>query len=197
MMLMTEVALIDALRLGTPKAYDLLYDRYWKILYQKAYSRVADEDAAKDIVQDVFISVWQKRENLLIRTSLEQFLLGAIKYQVLNHFRSERVKQHVIDLALAKMELFVTDEHDRVSRDVLEAALDNGLYDMPENMKQSFLLRCDNLSIKEIAEKLGLAEQTVSNNLSEAVRRLRQKLSHQHRGEFLIGLSVFLSLVNH
>lgn len=194
---MTEVALIDALRAGVPKAYDLLYDRYWRMLYKKAYSRVLDEDVAKDIVQDVFISVWQKHENLVIQTSLEQFLLGAIKFQVLNYFRSERVKQRVIDLAMAKMELFVANEHDRVSRDVLEAALDNALHDMPENMKQSFLLRCDNMTVKEIAEKLGLAEQTVSNNLSEAVKRLRQKLSRQHQGEFLIGMSLFISLINH
>ncbi|WP_090602361.1 RNA polymerase sigma factor [Parapedobacter koreensis] len=197
MMLMTEEALIDALRTGIPKAYELLYDRYWQMLYKKTYSRVADEDVAKDIVQNVFISVWQKRESLLIRTSLEQFLLGAVKFQVLNHFRSERVKQHVIDQAVAKMEPFTTDDHDRVSRDVLEATLDNALHGMPENMKQSFLLRCDNLSIKEIAEKLGLAEQTVSNNLSEAVQRLKKKVSHQQHGEFLIGLSLFLSLINH
>ncbi|MBK1438891.1 sigma-70 family RNA polymerase sigma factor [Parapedobacter sp. ISTM3] len=196
-MLTTDEALIDALRLGTPEAYSQLYDRYWKMLYKKAYSRVADEDAAKDIVQDIFISLWQKREELLIRTSLDQFLLGAVKLRVLNHFRSERVKQRAIDQALSRMELFVPEEHDRVSRDVLEAALDEALHGMPENMKQSFLLRCDNLSIREIAEKLGLAEQTVSNNLSEAIKRLKQKLSHQHQGEFLIGLSLFLSLIHH
>lgn len=192
---MTESALIDALRSGTPSAYEQLYDQYWKLLYRVAYSRVLDEDAAKDIVQNVLISIWQNRKSLQVLTTLEQFLRGAIKFQTLNHFRSERVKQRVIDLAMARMEVTVEQEHDVLSRDVMEQSLDNALYGMPENMKQSFLLRCENQSIKEIAATLGLAEQTVSNNISEAVRRLRQKLSSQHHGEFMLSLSLFLSLL--
>ncbi|MFC7523194.1 RNA polymerase sigma factor [Parapedobacter sp. GCM10030251] len=194
---MTESALIDALRSGTPDAYEQLYHRYWKLLYKIAYSRVPDEDAAKDIVQNVLISIWQNRKSLRVRTTLEQFLRGAVKLQTLNHFRSERVKQHVIDLAMAQMELVVEPESDPLSRHVLEQSLDIALHGMPENMKQSFLLRCENRSIKEIAEKLGLAEQTVSNHISEAVRRLRQKLTKHHQGELLLGLSLFLSLVHH
>lgn len=194
---MTESALIDALRSGIPDAYEQLYLRYWKMLYKTAYSRVPDEDAAKDIVQNVLISIWQNRKSLRVHATLEQFLRGAVKLQTLNHFRSERVKQHVIDLAMAQMELVVEPESDPLSRHVLEQSLDVALHGMPENMKQSFLLRCENRSIKEIAEKLGLAEQTVSNHISEAVRRLRQKLTKHHQGELLLGLSLFLSLVYH
>lgn len=194
---MTESALIDALRSGIPDAYEQLYLRYWKMLYKTAYSRVPDEDAAKDIVQNVLISIWQNRKSLRVHATLEQFLRGAVKLQTLNHFRSERVKQHVIDLAMAQMELVAEPESDPLSRHVLEQSLDIALHGMPENMKQSFLLRCENRSIKEIAEKLGLAEQTVSNHISEAVRRLRQKLTKHHQGELLLGLSLFLSLVYH
>ena len=193
---MTESNLIDALRSGTPSAYEQLYAQYWKLLYRVAYSRIPDEDAAKDIVQNVLVGIWQNRKSLQVHTTLEQFLRGAIKFQTLNHFRSERVKQRVIDLAMSRMELTVVPEPDGISRDVLEQSLDNALYGLPENMKQSFLLRCENRSIKEIAEKLGLAEQTVSNNITEAVRRLRQKLSNQHHGEFLVSLSLFLSLIH-
>lgn len=190
---MTEVALIHALKTGLSSAYDILYHRYWRMLYKQAYSRVMDEEAAKDIVQNVFISIWQKRESLTVRTSLEQFLQGAVKFQVLNHFRSERVKQRVIDLALAKTALVATEDQDHASREMMEVALDNALQDMPENMKQSFLLRCDNRSIKDIAKMLGLAEQTVSNNLSEVVKRLRQKLAHGQQGGLLIGLLVLIA----
>ncbi len=194
---MTEPHLIDALRSGTPSAYEQLYDQYWELLYRVAYSRTTDEDTAKDIVQNVLVGIWQNRKSLQVQTTLEQFLRGAVKFQTLNHFRSERVKQRVIDLAMSRMELTVEPESDSISRDVLEESLDKALYGMPENMKQAFLLRCENQSIKEIAEKLGLAEQTVSNNISEAVRRLRHKLSDQHHEEFLVGFLIFMSLLHH
>ncbi len=193
---MTEVTFIDQLRAGHPGAYDRLYHSYWKLLYKKAYSRVLDEAAAKDIIQEVFISIWQRRRDLAINTSLEQFLLGAVRLQVLNHFRSEQVKRRALDQAMLHMQAVQEDGSLAVSRAAMEVALDEALQDIPENMKQTFLLRCDNLSIRDIANRLGLAEQTVSNHIGEVVKRMKRKLAQREQpDEFLLSIALFLALV--
>lgn len=195
---MTEVTFIEQLRAGHPGAYDQLYHSYWKLLYKKAYSRVLDEAAAKDIIQEVFISIWQRRRELTINTSLEQFLVGAVRLQVLNYFRSEQVKQRALDRAMQHMQAVYDDGSLAVSRAAMEIALDEALQDIPENMKQSFLLRCDNLSIREIAKRLGLAEQTVSNHIGEVVKRMKRKLAHREQpDEFLMSIALFLALVHY
>lgn len=192
---MTDSALLVLLKEGNPAAYTLLYERYWKILYKRAYGLLVDEEAAKDIVQTLFISIWQKRQHLVIHSGLESFLMGAVKLQVLNYYRAERVKEKVLDRAVARMEFITQSVEELIPHDAVDRSVDMALEGIPENMKQSFLLRRDNHSIKEIAEKLNLAEQTVSNNLTEIVKRLRKTLSNEHTGEYLTGFLFFITLI--
>ncbi len=112
---MTEIQqedLIEQLKKGDPLAFDYLYERYWKMLFSIACRRTDDEETAKDIVQNVFISVWQKRESLELRTNIEYFLLGAVRFQVFKHFRSESVKQRVLQEGIKKMEELASHMHE-------------------------------------------------------------------------------------
>ncbi|MBK1438880.1 sigma-70 family RNA polymerase sigma factor [Parapedobacter sp. ISTM3] len=192
---MTDAALVKSLKQGEPEAYRLLYDRYWKLLYSKALSRVVDEEAAQDIVQHIFISIWDNRENLEIHTTLSGFLQNAVKYQVFNHFRSTRITRRVLDQAAYEVKQILEEADVLQSQEVLEQSLTRALEGMPETIRQTFLLRRDNVSIKEISARLNLAEQTVSNHLTEAIRRLRKKLTNQSiSDEYLFAL--FLLLLN-
>lgn len=189
---MTNAEWITLLQQSGPRAFTLLYQRYWKLMYKHALSRVEDDDVAQDIVQEVFISLWQKRERLIISTSMEALLLGFVKIQVLAYFKQEKVRQRVIDKAIQQLETVMDAEP--ISQTAVDEAIQHALADMPENMRQSFLLRCDNRSIREISEMLGIAEQTVSNNLNEVVRRLRKKMAQETPGEYLTCLSILFSL---
>lgn len=189
---MTNTEWIAALQRGDSRAYTLLYQRYWKSLYKQALSRVEEDQAAQDIVQDVFVSLWRKRERLAISVSMEAFLSGCVKLQVLAYFKKEKVRLRVIEKAMHQMETLLDTE--ALPQAEIDRSLQRALSGMPENMRQSFLLRCDNRSIREIAEILGIAEQTVSNNLNEAVKRLRKKIAHEPPGEYLTCLGVIVSL---
>ena len=68
----SDEELLQLLKNDHPVAFDSVYNRYWKTLYHAAYNRVSDRDAAKDIVQNVFIEIWQKRYTLQITSSLKQ-----------------------------------------------------------------------------------------------------------------------------
>ncbi|TDQ11285.1 RNA polymerase sigma factor [Pedobacter metabolipauper] len=168
--------LVQHLKDGDAAAYDLLYEKYWKKLYIQAVNRIKDEEAAKDIIQSVFINLWERRENINISSSLEQFLSGAVKLQVLNFFRTEKAEGKLMDHTLQKLEAASVSIHELSDYLDLEHLIDAEVKKLPENMRHAYLLRHELLSTSEIAQKLNLAEQTVSNHISEAMRRIRMRV---------------------
>ncbi|QEM13608.1 RNA polymerase sigma factor [Mucilaginibacter rubeus] len=177
--------LLEMLRDDNITAFDVLFNRYWKSLFIAARTRLGDDEAAKDIVQNLLIDVWQKRGELQVNTSLEQFLFGAVKRKVLNHFRSEAIRQNAMENALSRINDIIYKEENLVSYFNLEKIVSEEVEDMPVNMKRAFLLRSDSYSVKEIAENLNLAEQTVSNNITEALKRLKRRLKVEYPDRYI------------
>lgn len=174
-----ETELLSSLQLGDSKAYSLLYELYWERLYTQAFKRVQDEDAAKDLVQNVFINIWQRRETLQLTSELSHFLHAAVKFQVFSYFRSAKVKEKVMDLAVSRFEATASmDELEGYFE--LEKLIAQEVALLPDKMKEAYLLKAAKHSTSEIAEKLNLKEQTVSNHLSEALRRIRMKLGNKY-----------------
>lgn len=172
-----NATLLDQLRTGDTNAFTVLFQTYWRFLYTVAYRRVQDEDLAQDIVQEVFIQVWDKREKLSIEPAyLEYYLLKAIKNRIINHYTSQRIKAGVLEQAMHLM-TGMDDASYQPSRYLeLDRILDEEMEKLPETMRKAFLMRNDHHSIRTIAERLNLAEQTVKNNLTEATHRLRGSL---------------------
>lgn len=171
--------IVRLLKLGDTSAYDLLYERYWKKLYVHVSNRIRDEEASKDIVQNVFINIWERKETLVIHTSLEQFLMGSAKFQVLNYFRSEKAEGQVLDYTLRKFDEASVSIHELSDYLDLEKLIEVEIEQLPEKMRHAYLLKHAHHSTSEIAEKLNLAEQTVSNHISEAMRRIRKRLGEK------------------
>lgn len=170
--------------------FNRLYLRHWEKLYSIAWNRTKDEAVAKDIVQEVFISFWERRKQIVIRTSVGQYLTGVLKNRLIDYFQSEQVKSRVLDYVLQHMGNII-QESDSSSYLEVEEAFDDELNKMPENMRKSLLLRLENHSVAEIAKQLNLAEQTVNNLHSEASKRLRKKMLHRLRGA-AVPMTIFL-----
>ncbi|AYL97894.1 RNA polymerase sigma factor [Mucilaginibacter celer] len=187
-----DAELLEMLKEDDLNAFDVLFNRYWKSLFIAAKTRLDDEEAAKDIVQTLLIDVWQKRNQLQVNTSLEQFLHGAVKRKVLHHFRSENIRQSAMENALERMGNLIHSEDNLSSYFDLEKIVSEEVEEMPANMKRAFLLRSDSYSVREIAENLNLAEQTVSNNITEALKRLKRRLKMEYPDRYL---NCFICLV--
>ena len=187
--------LLSRLRGGDSRAYTVLFERYWKFLYAVAYRRVQDEHLAQDVVQEVFMAVWDKREKLTIEaTYVEYYLLKAVKNRVINHFASQRIKAGVLEQLMQRMETLAGESYSPSHYLALERFVDEQVARLPDTMRAVFLMRNDHHSIGDIAKKLNLAEQTVKNYLTEASHRLRKSLlTHFSDGE-LAGLAILVLL---
>lgn len=190
-----DATLLVQLRGGSAHAYTTLFERYWKFLYAVAYRRLQDEELAQDIVQEVFMAVWDKREKLTIEPAyLEYYLLKAVKNRVINHFASQRVKAEVLSRVMQRMEQLSESSYAPSRYLELERFLDEQVEQLPGTMRAVFLMRSDHHSIGAIAKKLNIAEQTVKNNLTEASHRLRKSLLKRFSDEEFAGIVVIAAL---
>jgi RNA polymerase sigma-70 factor (family 1) len=171
----TDHHLLSALQKGDEAAFRVLYEKYWADVYTTVYRRIGDEDDAKDIVQNIFMNVWFMRESILAEDSLAPWLKVAARTKSISYFKKKMTELH-------RNFSFHQEQSDSNSPELnfevkeLESVFDREIARMPEIMRNSFLLsRRENKSIREIAAELSLSEQTIKNNISQALARLRKK----------------------
>jgi RNA polymerase sigma factor (sigma-70 family) len=192
----SDFVLLQQIKEGDHAAFDVLFDRYWERLYKAAHARLGDDVIAQDIVQEIFIKLWQRRETLSVNTALENYLHGAVRLSVISHFRSLQVSDLRIQDAMERINL-LEDSIDAIADYIeLEKTLEEAVNNMPEMLKKVYMLRSDNLSVKAIASELGLADQTVKNYIAEATRRLRIVIAEKYPEKHLTYLALLLPLLH-
>lgn len=169
--------LLELLATDDRLAFTELYNRYWDKAFAVAMHRVADEDIAVELVQDIFVSLWQRRSSLQIKNGVATYLSAAIKYKVINHLASQyRQEQHLTNIAhLAPQAIDSTN--DWMDAKELGQLLEEAIGQLPPKCKMVFLMsREENKTYAEIADELGISEKTVEAHLSKALGTLRQSL---------------------
>lgn len=170
---LTDQYLIMAMQSGDQKAFEALYERYWPEVYTMIYRRINDKEVAKDIVQDIFVNLWRYRDKIIAEGSLAPLLNVTAKKQAISWYRKQTATKQR-ELLYHEAEVLVAPSTTELETKELQDLLDREIDQMPNNMQQSFRLsRYENKSIKEIAAELSLSEQTVRNNISMALERLR------------------------
>lgn len=161
------------------KAFAVIYDRYWEELYQKAYRRLRDEAGAKDAVQNVFVSLWRRKSEVRIE-NLRAYLHGAVRFQVFR--RVEKSTEFVAfsePLEAMMISPFRADRN--IIRDDLSRLLIAWIDTLPPKRRQVFIMHYqEQLSVKEIAARLGITRKTVYNQLHSSVSELQWKLSQYY-----------------
>jgi RNA polymerase sigma factor (sigma-70 family) len=190
-----DATLLQQIKDDDQSAFDIIFERYWKKLYQTALARLDDDETAQDIVQEIFIKIWQRRKNLEIHTSLENYLQSAVRFGVISHFRSKKASELQLQNALERINFLEDSVASLTDYLELEKTLENAVNVMPEMLKKVYLLRSENHSIKAIAGELGLADQTVKNYIAEVSRRLRIVIAEKYPEKHLTYLAVIIAML--
>lgn len=194
--MMGDGDLLQLIRQDDTAAFESIYDKYWQALYLKACQRV-DKDEAKDMVQEVMITLWRRRQEISVKQEgdLGRYLFTAIRYRVISHyaFTATEVK---------RAGFFDTFENqiaaDTLEAKELQARIEAEIGRLPARMQQIFRLsREDDRTIADIAHMLQLSEQTVKNQLTDALKRLRTSLKASSTGDWtLVLLYLFFHVHN-
>jgi RNA polymerase sigma-70 factor (family 1) len=173
-----DVELFIRLQRDDRAAYAEIYGKYSRLLYTHAYKKVGDRELAKDLVQDLFTTLWVKRHEISIKTAPSAYLYTALRNRVLDHFAHQNVASDYITY-LENYTIGTNDLTDHLIRHKqLMQLIEQEIAALPEKMRQIFeLSRKEHLSHKEIAAELGISEQTVRKQIQNALKIMRPKLS--------------------
>ena len=184
---LSDAELLLTINEGDTSPFKVLYDRYWERLYLKACRRV-DQDVAKDIVQEVMTTLWRRRKDVVAPEDgdLGRYLFTAVKYRVISHYAysaGEIRNSDAIEL------LSAPGPAPSLETKELTELIESEVNRLPARMQQVFRLsREDDLSIADIASRLNLSEQTVKNQLTEALKRLRAAIKSSDDIDFALVL---------
>lgn len=169
----SDKELLQDIALGNEQAFQMLFNRHWKALFSFVYRLTRDEEHTKDILQDVFLYLWKNKENLYSGESFLPYLNTVARNNVMTAFRRDKVRLYGVEVLSEAVKLSDSSDEQLLLKEVTQS-VNAELLKMPLNMRQCFRLsRYEDKSIREIAAELKLSEQTVKNNISEALRRLR------------------------
>ena len=185
---LTDAELLQLLQQDHATAFRELYQRYWDKLYYLAHKRLQSAAAAEEIVQDVFLILWEKRKRLAI-TSLPAYLAAMTRYAVYRYLAKEkRMAEHQQALGrLAKPG--VLDEPAIDSKLILDMVKKLSCK-LPEKCRLVFIYnKIDDQSLPEVAKKLQISVKTAESHLTKALRIIRT-----HIGHFLFMFIHFLAI---
>lgn len=171
------------------QAFQTLHEQTWEEIFTLAYRKLKDEDEAYDLVQELYMELWEKRSLFPPEEVTKPWLKKRLWYSILSYFRNSGIRQKQMD----DFQAFVESEVESLYRDAQEglqlgesekafqAVLDEialVVADMPARMQQIYILNKEqHISISEIADRLGISPHTVRYHLQEALKRLRSTLS--------------------
>ncbi len=173
-----EFSLVKRLRDGDADAFSEIYRRYASDLVSFTSSKLFSLEEARDLVHDLFVSLWAQKERIHPDTSLATYLFSIARYKIIDHIRKNIKKQEygfMLSCFNEPAENNIEKESDMKD---LNGLIEKALQRLPVKTREIyFLSRHENKGIPEIAQALDLSPQTVKNQLSIALKHLRQSLS--------------------
>ena len=166
---------------GKETTFSALYDAHWERLFRYVVRILPDEDDVADVVQETFITFWESDFETSQFQSVGAYLLVIARNLAFKRFR-ERVKRSEFEQRL--LDHFVAGNADmlvNIYAKELAELIDAEVEKLPERMREVFTLsRKEDLSYKEIAERLNISDQTVKKQISKSLRHLRLKLNDDY-----------------
>jgi RNA polymerase sigma-70 factor (ECF subfamily) len=170
----SDAGLLELFQSGNMNAYEEIYRRYWSLLYISCCKILKEEDDAKDIVQEVFISFLNKGKDLQLTASLAAYLYTAVRYKVLDRIKHLTVKDQYLQ-SLSDYAQAATDAK-LLEKELIEQ-MEKAIQLLPDKMRVVFeLSRNEELSHKEIARLLNISDKTVKKQISNALKVLKIRL---------------------
>jgi len=170
---MDDAVLMSLLKDGDEHAFKKIYERHWHALYKSSFLVLKDKEACTDIVQELFIWVWQHRDTMEV-INLKAYLSAAVKFKVANHIRAgkSREKHYLQHTGFQTNSRLSVDEEIELKE--LKRLVSHTVSGLPSKCREIYRLSRDyGFSNKEISTQLSISAKTVENQLTIALKRIR------------------------
>lgn len=181
--------LLACLKADDESAYVELYNRYWQKLFSIAANKLNNLAEAEELVQDIFLNIWNRRAELEIRSAVSSYLAVCVKYNVINVLAKRNKQYRYVRYATQNTPEGDHSTENWLQFEELKERLAKLVAGLPEKCRLIFRLsREQGLSQKEISARLNISEKTVESHLTKALRTLRLSLE-----QFILLLLAFMT----
>jgi RNA polymerase sigma-70 factor (ECF subfamily) len=175
---LSDNQIFAAIREGDERVFEQVFRKHYASLCAYGRGIVHDPDDAEEIVQMVFVNVWEKRTEIEITQSLKSYLYRAVHNHCLNRLKHQKVREEHQQYAVYYQDASYESVSQAVYKNELEAQLAKAIELLPEQCRVIFKLsRFEELRYQEIADQLGLSIKTVENQIGKALKILRTELA--------------------
>lgn len=168
---------VRQVRQGSEEAFERIFRTHYPGLCAFAAGYVCRMDVARDIVQEVFLKIWERRKCWRVRTSLKAYLYGSVRNRALNHVQSAWTTRTTVMEPHSTSLSEPRSPEDELHYKELADAVRRAVRRLPERRRTAFVLhRQQGLSYGEIADVMGISPRTVEGHISKALKHLRESL---------------------
>lgn len=186
--MISEQVNIEKINLGDKATFEMLFKKHYKEMCAYACRFELEIETAEEIVQELFVNIWNKRESLHISSSFRSYLFQSVRNYSLNYIKHAKIKHAYKEHNQRKIQEQESQVEDHLESEELKLKIQHAIDELPPERKKVFLMsRFEELKYSEIAEKLGISVKTVETQMSKALKHLKTKLS-----EYLPLLSMFV-----
>ncbi len=153
--------------------FETTFSKYWDRLYSYCYKMTLDDEISQNIVQNVFVDLWEKRKKTEIY-NIENYLFRAIKFQIFNYYRDRKFKREDLQ---NQFDEYIEENIETIDQTLLDK-LKTALNELPERRGEIIHMnKIQNMSVEEIATELNLSKQTVKNQLHIAFKQIKEAMN--------------------
>ena len=172
-----ELQIVTEMKSGSKESFNYFFDYYYSGLCVYANRYLEDLMLAEEVVQDVFVRFWDRRQEIKISNSVRSYLFQTVHNQCLNILKHKKVERNYYQQHAAYFENLCEEQWDLFNEIELRNILNETILKLPERCREVFILsRFNNLKNKEIADQLGISGKTVENQITKALKILRKEL---------------------
>lgn len=181
-----DFELIELLKGDDESAFTEIYSRYAENMAGFACSKLYSLEDARDLIHDLFVKLWENRKQLIVSSNLKTYLYLLVRHRIIDKIRKNITREEYADGLKSLRYAYHNSIEQKIYLKELEDTIEKSLNELSPRIKEIYQMsRVEELSIKEIADKLGLAEQTVKNQLSTALKHLQKVLAQVSVTAFL------------
>ena len=172
-----DSSLITSIKAGNYSAFESLFRKYYPVLCAYAH-RFVELDDVEDVVEDCMVWLWEKRESLVINTTLNQYLFSMVRHKALNVLTRKGIADKAAAWYFSSLKDRSMMDIDQYQVEELKKRIQEGIQSLPESYRNAFVMhRFQGLSYKEIAEENNVSVKTIDYRIQQALKIMRKHLS--------------------
>lgn len=174
---MNDILLIHKIKKGDIKAFEKIFKQYYSPLCLYATSLTGRMDAAEEIVQELFYTIWKEKEHMQLLHSLKNYLYTAVRNQSFQYLSHLSVRERYRESVIATDDQKTVSPQEQLEYQELQELVDRTLQRLPERRQQIFRMhRLDGMKYTEIASALSLSVKTIEIEISKTLKELKKEI---------------------